>query len=94
MDKIENLIYIEDDKYSVKLMMTERMFPLVFLKWMKLVTLNLKDENCHDIIMRGLKILQIVMNGNYPAQAMILKDNGFNYLEEIFIIYPVEVATF
>ena len=34
------------------------------------------------------------MTGNYPAQAMILKDEGFIYIEDIFNIYPIEGATF
>jgi len=79
-------------------MVTERAFPLRILKMMKLIaevlTGDALQELSHELILRGFKSLSSIMTGNYPAQAMILKDEGFSLLADIFEKYPIEGATF
>jgi hypothetical protein len=93
-EKLEYLLSLQDDKFATKLMTTERAFPLMILKMMKLIAEVLTGELSHELILRGFKSLSSIMIGNYPAQAMILKDEGFALLEDIFTLYPIEGATF
>jgi len=69
-------------------MLTERAFPIRLLKMMKLIasvlTNDVDKEICHEMILRGFKALSSIMTGNYPAQAMVLKDVGFELLSDTF----------
>ena len=97
-EKLEYLLSLQDDKFATKLMLTERAFPVRLLKMMKLIaavlTVEADKELSHELILRGFKSLSSIMTGNYPAQAMILKDEGFALLSDIFSLYPIEGATF
>lgn len=81
-EKLEYLLSLQDDKFATKLMVTERAFPLRILQMMKLISKVLTGESVkelsHELILRGFKSLSSIMTGNYPAQAMILKNEGFS----------------
>merc|ERR1711957_456669 len=84
LEKLEYLLSLQDDKLSTKLMVTERAFPLRILKMMKLISTVLTSDSvmelAHELILRSFRALAHILTGNYPAQAMILKDQCFNLL--------------